>query len=157
MTKDEALKLALEALEGMQNAIYNITGEHVIDLKYAVEKADAAEQTITAIKEALAQPKQEPVALMIYHDHICYKSQADDQSFGFWCPVNQDLPFPDLPFPEGTKFYTTPPQRTWVGLSDEEINILFKNSLKSIPAGVIWNISRTIEAKLKDKNTRGQE
>ena len=57
-------------------------------------------------KEALAKP-----ALMIYHDHICYKSQADDQSFGFWCPVTQDLPFPDLPFPEGTKFYTSPPKR----------------------------------------------
>ena len=48
--------------------------------------------------------------------------------------------------------YTTPPQREWVGLTDEEINILFKNSLKSIPTGVIWNISRTIEAKLKEKN-----
>ena len=67
-------------------------------------------------KEALAKP-----ALMIYHDHICYKSQADDQSFGFWCPVNQDLPFPDLPFPEGTKFYTTPPQPTQVKLKDDEI------------------------------------
>jgi len=49
--------------------------------------------------------------------------------------------------------YTAPPQREWVGLTDEEINILFKNSLKSIPTGVIWNISRTIEAKLKEKNT----
>jgi hypothetical protein len=46
-----------------------------------------------------------------------------------------------------------PPKREWVGLTDEEINILFKNSLKSIPTGVIWNISRTIEAKLKEKNT----
>lgn len=49
----DTMKLALEALEGMQNAIYNIGGEHVIDLNYAVEKADVAEQTITAIKEAL--------------------------------------------------------------------------------------------------------
>ena len=53
------MELALEALEGMQNAIYDIGGEHVIDLKYAVEKADVAEQTITTIKEALAQPEQE--------------------------------------------------------------------------------------------------
>ena len=52
-----------------------------------------------------------------------------------------------------TPLYTSPPQREWVGLTDEEINILFKNSLKSIPTGVIWNISRTIEAKLKEKNT----
>ena len=117
MNKDKALKLALEALET----------ELAVDMTNGAEVGEAAEkmcEAITAIKEALAQPKQEPVALMIYHDHICYKSQADDQSFGFWCPVNQDLPFPDLPFPEGTKFYTTPPQRTWVELTDEEIEEL---------------------------------
>ena len=62
MTPQErkVIELALEALGGMQNAIYNIGGEHVIDLNYAVEKADVAEQTITAIKEALEQPAQEP-------------------------------------------------------------------------------------------------
>jgi hypothetical protein len=56
----EALKLALEALEEMQKAIYNIEGEHVIGLSYAIEQADVTEQTITTIKEALAQPAQEP-------------------------------------------------------------------------------------------------
>ena len=63
-------------------------------------------------KEALAKP-----ALMIYRGELCYKSQSDDQSFGMWCPVTQDLPFP-----EGTKFYTTPPQRK--PLTDEEIAVV---------------------------------
>jgi hypothetical protein len=58
-----ALSLALEALEEMQNAIYNIGGEHVIDLNYAVEKADVAQDAIKAIEEALvadlSAPKQE--------------------------------------------------------------------------------------------------
>ena len=49
MTKDEALKLALEALE--QYAEYE--GE-----------TRAANEAITAIKEALAQPEQEPVVWM---------------------------------------------------------------------------------------------
>jgi len=52
------------------------------------------------------KPKQEqgePVALKVYRGELCYKSQTDDQSFGMWCPVTQDLPFP-----EGTKFYITP-------------------------------------------------
>ena len=49
--------------------------------------------------------------------------------------------------------YAAPHKKEWVDLTDDEINILFKNSLKSVPAGVIWNISRTIEAKLKGKNT----
>jgi len=53
LTKDEALKLALEALE---EAHYKV--EH---------KQDAAkrEQAITAIKEALAQPAQQPDELTI--------------------------------------------------------------------------------------------
>ena len=49
--------------------------------------------------------------------------------------------------------YAAPHKKEWVDLTDDEINILFKNSLKSVPAGVIWNISRTIEAKLKEKNS----
>ena len=79
MTKDEALKLALEALE---EAHYKV--EH---------KQDAAkrEQAITAIKEALAQPVQEPV--------------ATKNNEGITLHVGWD----DLPV--GTKLYTTLPQR----------------------------------------------
>ena len=47
MTKDEALKLALEALERMKQHSYL--------------RLDYAEQAITAIKEALAQPEQEAI------------------------------------------------------------------------------------------------
>ena len=44
MTKDEALKLALEALERMKQHSYL--------------RLDYAEQAITAIKEALAEPEE---------------------------------------------------------------------------------------------------
>ena len=54
------------------------------------------------------------LALEVYRGELCYKSQEDDQSFGMWCPVTEDLPFP-----EGTKFYTTPPQRK--PLTEDEI------------------------------------
>ena len=50
MTK-EALRLALEALEYM-----DVTAEHYVDNRIP-------EAAITAIKEALAQPEQEPVAM----------------------------------------------------------------------------------------------
>ena len=53
MTKDEALTLALEALEACIDYIapytHHIQGE---------DDADTAEEAITAIKEALAQPEQ---------------------------------------------------------------------------------------------------
>ena len=52
--------------------------------------------------------------------------------------------------PVGTLLYTTPPQRTWVGLTDEEIwSVLqfrgyYKDNIE---------IAKAIEAKLKEKNT----
>ena len=54
MTKDEAMKLALEALENVESAMYVTSeGEAV-----ALEKVTKA---ITAIKEALAHPQQEAI------------------------------------------------------------------------------------------------
>jgi len=49
----------------------------------------------------------------------------------------------------GDKFYTTPPQRTWVGLTDEEIDKTHEIQ--------VWDArrsyARAIETKLKEKNT----
>ena len=49
--------------------------------------------------------------------------------------------------------YTTPPQRTWVGLTDEEIKSIWLNEKDY---GDDWldvqGIARAIEAKLKEKN-----
>ena len=52
MTKDEALKLALEALEDLGMKHFESTDEVLY------------KDTFTAIKEALAQPEQEPVVWM---------------------------------------------------------------------------------------------
>jgi hypothetical protein len=43
--------------------------------------------------------KLKTAALKVVHDEICYKSTADDQSYGMWCPVGLDHGFP-----EGTMF-----------------------------------------------------
>jgi hypothetical protein len=45
--------------------------------------------------------------------------------------------------------YTHPPQRTWVGLTDEEI-CMFSMWLDSKPDATVFT---AIEAKLKEKNT----
>jgi hypothetical protein len=61
----EALKLALEAMENVESAMYVTSeGEAV-----ALEKVNKA---ITAIKEALAQPAQEPDALTIAYQSGYY-------------------------------------------------------------------------------------
>ena len=107
MTKDEALKMALEAL------------------KRATNYDPVIARTITAIKEALAQPEQEPVG---WAEHGVINWLADMQ------------------FNHTSFLYTTPPQRTWVGLTDEEIQYCVE--LKNPEA-----IAEEVEAKLKEKNT----
>ncbi len=52
--------------------------------------------------------------------------------------------------PVGTKLYTTPPQRTWVGLTDEEIMDLYFDGFS---ISKLTEFARAIEAKLKEKNT----
>ena len=49
--------------------------------------------------------------------------------------------------------YTTPPQRTWVGLTDEEITELhYEIKVRLMGAYKTEDIYRAIEAKLKEKN-----
>jgi len=93
MTKDEALKLALEALEFYYD-LYK-------------EKVDA--NVITAIKEALAQPKQKPVAWM-REDEDCTDCIVWEQTEEHTIPL-----------------YTTPPQRE--PLTDEEFSNLVVENL----------------------------
>ena len=57
MTKDEALKLALEALECLKR-----------DFDADQFEWGIADEAITALREALAQPEQEPVAIQHRHE-----------------------------------------------------------------------------------------
>ena len=49
--------------------------------------------------------------------------------------------------PVGTLFYTSPPQREWVGLTDDEMHQCFDVSGRREP------VYRALEAALKEKNT----
>ena len=129
MTQTEALKLALEALEECRRDPR---------LKYEHPTYD---KTITAIKEALAQQEQgEPVAWV----NVTYE--------GKWY-VQYTLPKELMP--EGTKFYTTPQQRTWVGLTDEEKKNIFLKWYGKHWAYTeqVQSVMDSVEAKLKEKNT----
>jgi hypothetical protein len=167
MTK-EALKLALEALENIKNDPFKF------DLKNGIDKA------ITAIKEALAQPEQEPVALFKWlpegATHIgrisvrtssggslamtthafkydsavlkVYVTDNDNEYHG-WRDAKDcffHLNFPVLPL-----YTSPPPQRTWVGLTDEEKKDFWTADEMTQKE---WDgLFADIEAKLKEKNT----
>ena len=129
----EALKLALHELEGIP--VYR---------KYGVRISNA----ITAIKEALAQDEQsssqEPVAYGMWDTMIgcggrMMYVRLDKGQDGCTVPL-----------------YTTPPQRPWVGLTDENFQAI-KGSLfrQDLWDGYGWDLAlkEAIEAKLKEKNT----
>jgi len=96
------------------------------------------------LKKALAEPEQ--VAFKVYHGELCYKSTDDDQSYGMWCPVDENY---RPPFPDGTKFHPAPPQKQWVGLTEDEKHQL--NTALNLQGR--FPIIEAIEAKLKEKNT----
>ena len=93
-----------------------------------------------AIKEALAEPEQEPLAWISTGPASMIHWTADKPAYGDdWVPL-----------------YTTPPQRTWVGLTKEEI-AEFDTWHDNREEEVGWcnpsEIVAYIEAKLKEKNT----
>ena len=128
MTKDEALKLALETLECWQrNEDCN----------------EPMSKILEAIKEALAQ-EQEPMAWISTGPARMIHWTSDKPAYGDdWVPL-----------------YTNPPQREFVGLTDEEIKA-FDTWHDNREEEVGWcnpsEIVAYIEAKLKQKNGYAEE
>ena len=172
MTKDEALKLALEALEEDELDMVDDGNGNMVFRK---------EQALTAIKEALAQPEQEPVLWMMPDGKTAdkwalqfYRGQKGKPLYTTPPALTQPEQEPlawistgpasmihwtaDKPAygDDWVPLYTTPPQRTWVGLSDEEI-AEFDTWHDNREEEVGWcnpsEIVAYIEAKLKEKNT----
>ena len=164
MTKDETLKLALEALERCVATCFD---------PYSHEQAMSGSehfvnQTITAIKEALAQPEhgwtperiagmarlkeaqdkklaepeQEPVAWISATELLVMRGNALGGAKDW--RVNLGLE----PEEGDVGLYTIPLQRTWVGLTRTE---LIRCGV--LPFGMSYQLYEAIETKLKEKNT----
>ena len=131
----EALKLALEALESSR--VFVTTREKI---KHP-EGTDWYDERISAIKEALAQPEQEPVAF------ICEFYADEGHPFVSFEPVTHGT---------NTPLYTTPPQRTWVGLTPTQVKLLWggvqEEAVKSGDS-LNWVFYTHINEALKEKNT----
>ena len=167
MTKEEALKLALEALSSV--------GWHGGGSCWEVDP-DKIEEATIAIKEALAQPAQEPVIngwklREVYFDEhgepTMHKEPAQEPVAWIVEFENgeQELHFDKQSVGETiTPLYTAPPQRPWVGLTEEEIKTTLSqlycdiNQMKVTPDDrpqketVGFLFAKGIEAKLKEKN-----
>jgi hypothetical protein len=126
MTKDEAMKQALEALEAVkktydeQNFVSLGTNTAIIDLRQAIAEAE----------------KQEPVGMFAKFSSGVWKEVTDGSA--------------------GQPLYAYPPKREWQGLTDEEKEECKMKSLDGTGWSLDVDLdyyAAHIEAKLKEKNT----
>jgi len=146
----EALKMALPLLEDCVNSY---------GMKY---ERPAFVKAITAIKEALAQPEQEPVACDCNQGEVCHicdpiispqRTEPPD-----WFPAVENilkeygLQAMDFvaDFKEAMKD-AEQSQRTWVGLTYEEKSEMWRISRAALPRYATY--ATLIETNLKEKNT----
>lgn len=126
MTDKEVMQMALDAMVSFS------TGTN------GLYEGEFAEE-IAALRTALSQPEQEPVAWK--YETPAYVSlqwkQRGDWRDGTW-----------------TALYTVPLQRPWQGLTDEEVESAFMANTCCDDLVVYEHIARAIEAKLKEKNNR---
>jgi len=151
MSDRELMQQALEALRTLhdENMDYltrnNLGGENNQCMVFARE-------TITALRERLAQPVQEPLATVESVATVVSESGNQEITMSWWHE-------PALPV--GTKLYTSPPKAAeWVGLTADEI---WKCNKAKSGSAVEFHIcyahqnvldfAEAIEAKLKEKNT----
>ena len=159
MTKDEALKLALEALEGIQRyGLDTLSGRIDGPDDREWQRAGVNEMTkqarlaITAIKEALSQEQEQDGECKYCTDGCpaCDARKLPEQEPVAWEQFYPDIGKPQIAFNAEVIGYVAP-QRTWVGLTAKEKHEFRYSHMTTA------DFIEDIEAKLKDKNTRGQE
>ena len=159
----EALRMAHKALIGLSIKHDEMTDEGM-DAITAIEKALAKEKTLQALhsenerlglyKDAYAQPEQEPVAWA----DIQKEAQQIVESKFLWkqfidgTPLANDIAVWMADF---AKQHTTPPQRIWQGLTNEEVESYWdwEDFQCGCGRGTLLEMVLDIQDKLKERNT----
>jgi len=161
MTNKEAMKLALEALQTLM-----------------IERGSIYDKAITAIKERLAQPEQEPVGSVVrwvdgslihgwfgdpppegtlLYAHPPQRTEQEPVAWmsPSWIDPNtrgwQSDSFESIPIEGWLPIYTTPPQRTWVGLTEQEHTDIAVECGCMSADWVFYGAA--VERKVKERNT----
>ena len=160
MTKDEALKLALEALVTAEAGLADIGDadrEPTDDLAWCEERAAQAlakpRQAITALREALAQPEQDQFkpdwnteAVLVEEMQRMAKRIEELEALAQeqWTPKDMAYRPGGLSQPEEQQSCG---KREWVGLTDSEVD-----NIVAYPWGETKNWIKAVEDALKEKN-----
>ena len=114
-----------------------------------------ADKAIEALRQALAQPEQEPVA---YLDAVDNKTVYVAPVRKRWLDPHQDKEWKQFHCDHqyDTPLHTAPPSKPWVSLTDGEIQDFGYEAEKFDKSNSEWfdrfGFARAIEAALKDKN-----
>ena len=144
MTKDEALKLALEALEGVLDDAPKVLDASIAGGLYEVVQCRDA---ITAIKEALVNDALDKKAENARELGLDYEPVAHMNQNGVVRKVGYEWG-PNNTF---TSLYATRLKRKWVSLTEDEISLIVAECSLVSPSDHYF--AEAIEAKLKEKNT----
>jgi hypothetical protein len=139
----EAIKLAIKTLQKCEDALAEELSAWDINppLHHVQESHDLCEPTIKVLEEALAKQEQgEPVACNIQMDEC--SSQPEQAPRCMTCGKWTDKPCRN----------TTPQQRTWVGLTDEEMKKTWYEMQNIMGWYSFQEIANAIQEKLKEKN-----
>ena len=130
MTKDEVLRLAWDALEDIGDE-WGFTSQRTVPKR---------KEAITAIKEALAQPEQEPVAWIW---------EKEDGYISIETHSLDDEDMKNVGVKSIKPLYAKP---QFIGLTEDEI-LLISADCASSHQHMDIHFARAIEAKLRSKNS----
>jgi hypothetical protein len=147
MTQDEIIEMARHA--GMeQDGDMWFSNLYKTDMDVHISHLESFAKLVAA--KAIAElESQEPMAW-----YCCFQGQEEGEFFLFGSPNSERYPSQYK-----TPLYEHSPQRTWVGLTDEEKkNIFFKWYGKQWGyTSSIKSVMNSVEAKLKQKNGYAEE
>ena len=136
MTDKEAMQMALETAEQIASADYRHWEELASLGEFERWARSRANHIAEALRARLAQPEQEPVAWFCkLPDNKISIKIVGKPTEGNWEPL-----------------YTTPPQREWIGLTDEEAQKTFARHNCTISTDLAGILARAIKKALKEKN-----
>ena len=170
MTDREVMQQALEALEGLFGLPNQWESGGVA--VWRLGGSDASRQAITALRTALEQKQAEPVthavvagALFDFMGWLTTRTErlilsSTDNASPAVESITEFAKMRGLSLDDARvqdwQNYTTPLQRPWVGLTDEEIlraDPRFGKSESDVNPYQILGSARDLEAKLKERNT----
>jgi len=147
MIKDEALRMALEALErSVATCFTQYSHQQVMS-----HPEHFINQAITAIKQALAAPVQEPVGWISNKDFEPIRIRIMQEAYEL-ADNNDPEGYNAIKVMCGDVQKMLSPQRTWVGLTEEDLKLL-SAEWRIVYGAWMDDFAKDIEAKLKEKNT----